>query len=131
MITATPTTHASPPDATLKRGPVSPATAPASTSPSRGPLVTTRLNTDDMRPRMASGVTVWLIVLRQTAETLSAAPATNSSTAAGHSDETRPAPAIASPHTVTAQIVTSPSRRACSSQPVVSAAKVAPAETAA
>ena len=45
-------------------------------SPRRGPLVTTSENTLDIRPRIASGVTVWLMIWRQTALTLSAAPAT-------------------------------------------------------
>ena len=64
-----------PPEKTEKRAVVSEATAPDSMSPRRGPLVTTSEKTDDMRPRIASGVTVWLIVERQTALTLSAAPA--------------------------------------------------------
>jgi hypothetical protein len=76
-------------------------------------------------------VTIWLIELRHTALTLSAAPATASSTTAGHSEPTSPTPAIAAPHTTTAQMTIIPSRRAPSSQPVVSAATVAPAETAA
>src|SRR3954452_23948497 len=74
----------------LKRGLVAAATVPDSTSPRRGPLVTTSENTDDMRPRMWSGVTVWLIVERQTALTLSAAPATASSAGASHSELTAP-----------------------------------------
>src|SRR3954469_12578277 len=109
MIAKTPTTQAIPPDVTEKRGPPPPATVPASMSPSRGPLVTTSENTDDMRPRIASGVTVWLIVDRQTALTLSAAPATASSPAATHSDPPSPAAVIARPHTITAQITISPS----------------------
>src|SRR3954464_3543647 len=125
----TPTRHASPPEVTEKRGPARPATAPASTSPSRGPLVTTSENTDDMRPRIAWGVTLWLIVARHTALTESAAPATASSTAASHSDPARPASAIAAPHTDTAHNVMRPRRRACAIQPVVRAATVAPAAT--
>src|SRR5687768_4437707 len=120
--------QARPPDSTEKRGLVSDATAPASTSPSRGPLVTTSEKTDDMRPRNASGVTIWLITERQTALTLSAAPATASSAAAAHSDPTNATAAIAAPHTQTATIVTIPSRRTWSSQRVVSAATTAPAE---
>ena len=110
---------------------MSPATPPASTSPSRGPLVTTSENTDDIRPRIASGVTVWLIVERQTALTLSAAPATASSAAATHSDPASPARAIAAPQATTAHTTIRPSRRALPSHPVVRAATVAPAETAA
>ena len=71
------------------------------------------------------------MVERQTALTLSAAPATASSTAAGHSAGISPASAIAAPQITTAQMMISPSRRACASQPVVSAATVAPTETAA
>src|SRR4051794_11544258 len=123
--------QARPPEVTEKRGLVRPATVPDSTSPSRGPLVTTSEKTDDMRPRIASGVTVWLITDRQTALTLSAAPATASSAAAGHRVDTSPAAAIAAPQTTTAPMTISPSRRTCPGQRVVSAAPVAPAETAA
>ena len=70
---------------------------PDSRSPSRGPPVTTSPNTDDIRPRIASGVTVWLIVERQTALTESAAPASASIPAASHSEFIRPASAIAIP----------------------------------
>ena len=120
-----------PADVTENRGPVADATAPASTSPSLGPLVTTSENTEDIRPRMWSGVTVWLIVERHTALTLSAAPAIASSAAAGHNEDTSPASAIAAPHASTAKMVMRPRRRACASHPVVSAATVAPADTAA
>src|SRR4051794_26186353 len=89
------------------------------------------MNTDDIRPRRRSGVTLWLIAERHTALTLSAAPAAASSAAANHSEPARPASAMAAPHTLTAQIVIRPRRRACASQPVVSAATVAPAATAA
>src|ERR1041385_4812720 len=98
--------QATPPDTTEKRVLVAAATAPASTSPRRGPLVTTSENTEDMRPRSASGVRDWLMTERQTALTLSAAPATARSAAAGHSEDTTPAPAIARPQTHTAPIVT-------------------------
>lgn len=91
--------------------------------------MTTSEKTDDIRPRSASGVTVWLMTERHTALTLSAAPATASSAAAGHSDPANPAAASATPQTQTAAIVTRPRRRAESSQPVVSAATAAPAPT--
>ena len=81
---------------------------PDSTSPRRGPLVTTSEKTDDIRPRIASGVTVWLIVERQTALTESAAPATASSTAASHSDPASPHRRPRAPTRTTAQIVTTP-----------------------
>jgi hypothetical protein len=54
MMSPTPAMHASPPDVTENRGPVADATAPASTSPSLGPLVTTSENTEDIRPREPS-----------------------------------------------------------------------------
>src|SRR5690348_16471702 len=106
--------HASPAEMTEMRADVSDATVPASTSPSRGPLVTTRLNTDDIRPRIASGVTDWLIVERHTALTESASPAAASATAATHSDVVVPATAIAAPQATTAAITIRPRRRACS-----------------
>src|SRR4051812_49705381 len=121
--------HANPPEDMEKRALENDATVPASMSPTLGPLVTTSEKTDDIRPRMASGVTVWLITERHTALTLSAAPATASSAAAAHRLETRPAKAIAAPHTRTAPMTISPSRRTCSSHRVVSAATVAPADT--
>ncbi len=91
--------HSSPPETTEKRTPKAPATAPDSMSPSRGPPVTTSEKTDDMRPRMWSGVTIWLIVDRHTALTESAAPATASSAAAAHSEAMCRPRATAAPHT--------------------------------
>src|SRR4051795_2374771 len=102
MINPTPAMHARPPETIENRTPPSAAAEPASTSPSRGPLVTTREKTDDMRPRRWSGVTDWLIVERQKALLLSAAPASASSTAAIHSEPARPASAIAAPQATTA-----------------------------
>src|SRR3954469_10010921 len=94
-------THARPRETTLKRGVATDATEPASTSPSRGPLATTRLNTDDIRPRMWSGVTDCEIVERQTAPTLAAAPATANRSAAGQIEVISPPAAMASPQTAT------------------------------
>src|SRR4051812_38690783 len=108
MIRPTPATHATPPETTEKRGDVRPATAPDSTSPSRGPLVTTSEKTEDIRPRIESGVTVWLIVERHTALTLSAPPATASSRAASHSEPAKPAMVTATPQTTTAQMTIRP-----------------------
>src|SRR3954447_26944631 len=127
--TATEATHATPPDTTLKRGVATDATEPASTSPSRGPLATTRLNTDDIRPRMWSGVSDCEIVERQTALTLSAAPATANRSAPGQIHLLKPPATTGSPHTPPLGSRRPPSHRACSSQPVVSAATVAPAAT--
>src|SRR6185312_2799849 len=130
MTRPTPTRHASPPDVTETRALVAPATTPDSMSPSRGRLGTTSENTDDMRPGMWSGVTVWLIVERHTALTESAAPATTSSAAAIHSELASPTNVIATAHAVTAQITTRPSLRVCDNHPVVIAATVAPSDTA-
>src|SRR4051794_37710705 len=123
--------QATPPEPTEKRGVEADAPAPASTSPSRGPLATTRLNTDDIRPRMWSGVSDCEIVERQTALTESAAPATANASAASQIELNTPAIATPPPQTATAPSVIRPSQRACSSQPVVSAATVAPTATAA
>src|SRR3954468_17916089 len=103
--------QASPPDDIEKRALVSEATRPASTSPRRGPLVTTSENTDDIRPRIASGVTVWLMTERQTGLTLPRAPprATGTSAPAAQSEPARPAAAIATPQTQTAATVIRPS----------------------
>src|ERR1044071_8263623 len=102
MISPTEATHASPPVATAKLAELSDATTPASRSPSRGPLVTTSMNTEDIRPRIGSGVTVWLIAGRHPALAEPPPPATAGRPAATHSDGTGPAAAIASPHTQTA-----------------------------
>src|SRR6202012_1313841 len=115
-----------PPESTEKRGVEIEAIVPDSMSPSRGPLVTTSEKAADIRPRIASGVTVWLIVERQTALIESAAPARASSAIAAHSVPTRPASAIAAPQHMTAQITTTPSRLVRVSQPVLRAAIVAP-----
>ena len=73
MSSTTQATQARPPEITEMRGVVRAATLPDSTSPTRGPPVTTSVKTADMRPRMWSGVTDCMIVVRQTALTLSAA----------------------------------------------------------
>src|SRR3954470_5496499 len=107
--------QASPPETIEKRAPAREATEPASMSPSRGPLVTTSENTEDMRPRMASGVTVRLITERQTgvaaatpvglitarrpALPLPPARAIPSGAPAGHRLGIRPASATAAPQT--------------------------------
>ena len=70
---------------------------PDSRSPSRGPLVTTSVKIALIRPLSSSGVTVWLMIERQTALMLSAAPATASSAAASHRLGMKPAAAIARP----------------------------------
>ena len=52
---APPATHARPPDTTETAGVAAAATAPASTSPRRGPPVTTAMLTAESRPRSRSG----------------------------------------------------------------------------
>ena len=126
-----PAMQARPPDVIEKRALVSDATAPASMSPSRGPLVTTSENTDDIRPRMRVRCHCLVDVERQTALTLSAAPAMREQRRRGPQRADQPGSRDRRPHASTAAITIRPRRRACSSQPVVSAATVAPAETAA
>ncbi len=72
-----------------------------------------------------------MMVLRNTAEMTSAQPATASSTSAAGSQDTRPKPVIARPHTMTAMITARPWRRTRPTQPVVSAPISAPAPGAA
>ncbi len=108
---------------------VSAATVPDSMSPSRGPPATTRLKTEEMRPRIASGVSVCIIVERQTALTESAAPARAKQIAAPQIALTTPARAMKIAQKATATRAMRPRRRACDIQPVVSAATVDPAAT--
>src|SRR5262249_38565834 len=124
-------TQARPPETTENFGVVTAATEPDSMSPRRGPPATTRLKTDHTRPRTWSGGTDWEMVVRHTALTLSAAPATQKSRAAAQMLVMSPPAAIARPQTATAPRTILPRNRAVVSQPVVSAATVAPSETAA
>ena len=121
-----PAMQASPPDTTDAASPKAFATAPASRSPSRGPPATTAICTPISRPRIPSGPANWMIVFRKTAEITSAQPATASSGSAAHSHGTRPNPAIAAPHTMTAKITARPCRRIRPTQPVVTAPISAP-----
>ena len=123
--------QASPPLTTDTIGPNAAATPPASTSPSRGPPATTTMKTPDSRPRSASGVAVCRIVLRNTALTMSAAPATASSTTPSHSIRAKPNPVIASPHTTIATSTASPCRCTRPSQPPNVAPSSAPTAMAA
>ena len=67
-------------------------------SPSRGPLVTTRMWIDMTRPRRWSGVSSWTSVERNTAEKTSAAPArARHRSASGNDTVTSPKAVIASP----------------------------------
>ena len=92
-----------PPDTTDVWTDVALATSPASTSPTRGPLVTTAMCSADMRPRKLSGVTCCMIVLRNTAEITSAAPAAARSRSASQNmlPGTKPKTAIDAPHATT------------------------------
>jgi hypothetical protein len=107
------------------------ATTPASRSPSRGPPATTAICTPISRPRIESAAANWMIVLRNTADTTSAHPATASSTSATGSIRTTPNPAIASPQARTARITARPGRRTRPTQPLVSAPSSAPTPGAA
>src|SRR5581483_3875944 len=71
------------------------------------------------------------MVVRHTALTLSAKPASASRAIAGPIARTRPAAAIAAPQTMTAPITIRPSRWAWLIHPELSTARVAPAATAA
>ena len=86
------TMHAMPPLATLKRAPASSATAPASTSPSCGPLTKKIMLMAPMRPRSASGVIVWRTTCRTTVLTVSAAPEPARSASASGNDRATPKP---------------------------------------
>ena len=113
-----PTTHAMPPDTTEKIGPTSAATAPASRSPSRGPVATIIAWNALIRPRRLSGIESWSIVPRKMALTMSPAPATASNRSP--SQRTFPASpklAIASPQMAIATITAIPCRRTLRTQP--------------
>ena len=59
---------------------------------------------DDIRLRKRSGTVVCRMVLRRTAETTSAQPATASRTMAIHRVSTKPKAAMAAPQTITARM---------------------------
>src|SRR5947199_328324 len=105
-MASTPAMHASPPDTTDTRGDARAATAPASASPNRGPPVTTAMWMADNRPRSASGTVTWRMVLRNTAETMSAAPAKASSSRATGNHDTSPNTATTAPN-MNANVATS------------------------
>ena len=60
-----------PPQTAVQPSPIRSATAPPSSSPSRGPPATTTMNTPWSRPRIRSGAADWRIVVRKTALTAS------------------------------------------------------------
>ena len=101
---------------------VSVATVPDSMSPSRGPPWTTAIWMEDRRLRKRSGMVVCKMVLRSTAETTSAHPATPSSTRAIQRVSVKPKAAMASPQTTTARMTARPWRRVWLTHPVVSGA---------
>jgi hypothetical protein len=122
-----------PPDTTDVCTDVSRATVPASRSPTRGPPVTTAMWSDAIRPRIRSGASCCMIVLRNTAETTSAAPATASRSSANQnrSPGTSPNTVIEAPHTITAPITATPWRCTRPTQPLPTAAISAPTAGAA
>jgi hypothetical protein len=127
---AIPTRHASPPDTTEVSKPRL-ATVPDSRSPSRGPPATTTMNTPCMRPCISSGAACCRIVERNTALTMSAAPAAASSSTPTHSVVVRPNAVIATPQATIASSTARPCRLTRPNQPPPSAPIRAPAATAA
>jgi len=123
--------QASPPETTDTVSPKAFATAPASRSPSRGPPATTAVCTPISRPRIPSGPANWMIVLRNTAENTSAAPATASSSRASGSQRATPKAVIDAPQASTATTTERPCRLTRPTQPLVSAPSRAPAPGAA
>ena len=108
------------------------ATTAASMSPSRGPLVTTRMWIDVTRPRRLSGVSSWTRLERKTAEKTSAAPAiARHRSASGNDTVTSPKAVIASPQARTATRIARPVCRTDLTQPEKSAPRNAPAAGAA
>src|SRR4051795_5417644 len=129
--TPTPAMHASPPETTDSWVPKTAATDPASTSPIRGPPVTTTMNTPCNRPRNASGVATCRIVLRKIALTMSAAPAMPSRSNASHSTLVNPNSAMEPPQMTTETRTAKPCRRTRPAQPDVTAPTSAPSDGAA
>ena len=74
-MTTAPTMQARPPETTENSMLVAVAPPPDSMSPRRGPPWTTAIWIDDIRLRKRSGMLVWRMVLRSTAEITSAQPA--------------------------------------------------------
>ena len=83
--------QASPPATVAHGTPNSSPADPAVTSPSRGPPATTTMNTPCSRPRNWSGEAACRIVIRNTALTASAAPASARHPAAGQTQPDTPA----------------------------------------
>ena len=94
----TPITHASPPPTIEKRTLVSAASAPASRSPSAGPLATTVNSRPESRPTRCGGAAVWRMVWRKIALIMSAPPAMASATTANQRTSATPNRASDSPH---------------------------------
>ena len=99
-------------------GPAIAATAAASASPRRGPLVTTRMWIEATRPRSSSGVSSWTIAERSTALKTSAAPArARKKSASAKLQAERPKAVIARPQAATATITARPGWRIRPTQP--------------
>ena len=73
------------PTTAIQPSPIRSATAPPSSSPTRGPPATTTMNTPCSRPRIRSGAADCRIVVRNTALTASDAPANAIANSAPHS----------------------------------------------
>ena len=123
--------QARPPETIEKRMLVSAASTPASTFPSVGAAATCANSIPVIRPRSSSGVATSTIVLRRTALTKSAAPATASSSRASQSAVAKPNATSAAPHAAAATTTPRPCLRTRASGPEKIEATSAPAYGAA
>ena len=126
----------------VQPSPIRSATAPPSSSPTRGPPATTTMNTPCSRPRIRSGAADCRIVVRKTALTASAAPANAIATSAPHSawvgvshaagaEQATPRPTMPTPQPTMLTMIARPWRRTAPSRPDVRVARTAPTAAAA
>ena len=114
-----PAMHARPPKTIDVSTVVSAATAPASRSPSAGPVVHTAIPTPSIRPSIGGGVAILRIDCRNTPLTMSAAPATTSMNSEIARPFTRPKTVIATPQPTIARQSATPWRGTLRAQPLV------------
>ena len=126
-----PATQASPPLTTDTTGEKSCPTAPASTLPTAGAVLTWARYRLLTRPRRASGVYRWSRALRSTSEIRSPAPASARNASAQGRLCTSPNAVIAPPQITPAPITTTPGRRRWPTQPLVAPPMTAPSPGAA
>ena len=100
-----------PPETAEKTGPASAATVPDSNAPSslEAPMKTPF--SADTRPRMLSGVSTWMSVVRTTTLMLSQAPRKNSMTSENQNTLEMPNNAVTAPKPATAKSNVRPARR--------------------